>query len=178
PDGQWIAFVAYIERENSMAENFTGVFLMRAGGEGEVRLYERTGDSVSFTDDSRRMASYNHVWDLTTGNHKEVKPAKFDYETKFLPGRVRAIVFVRNEQTAKESVVPELRDIETGKVLHRFPPIDTSIGAAVSGGGNAPVYCTRASCPCIRSRHLNASPILPTWVERRCFICRMMAGVR
>ncbi len=135
PDGQWIAFVAYIERENSMAENFTGVFLMRAGGEGEVRLYERTGDSVSFTDDSRRMASYNHVWDLTTGNHKEVKPAKFDYETKFLPGRVRAIVFVRNEQTAKESVVPELRDIETGKVLHRFPPIDTSIGAAVSGDG-------------------------------------------
>lgn len=135
PDGQWIAFVAYIERANSMDMTFTGIFLMRADGEGEVRLYERTGDYVSFTADSRRMASYTHVWDLTTGAHKEVKPAKFDYETKFLPGRERAIVFVRNEQAAQESVVPELRDVETGQVQHRFPQIGTSIGAAISGDG-------------------------------------------
>lgn len=135
PDDQWIAFVAYMIREDQGRIEAPGLFLMRADGQGGVQRFERTGDMASFRADSRRLAAYTHVWDLVAGTHSTVTPPKFDYETVFLPGRERAIVFVRNGKPPRESVMPELRDVATGKVLHRYPPLDSSTGASLSGDG-------------------------------------------
>lgn len=135
PDGRWVAMVAYIERQDPSAMTFTGIFLMRTDGAGEVRFYEKVGNEVSFSPDSRRMSSYAHTWDLEKGTDTQIKLANFEAETKSLPGRERAIVFVPNAKPPRQSVVPELRDFVTRQVLHRFPPIDSSIGAAISGDG-------------------------------------------
>lgn len=135
PDDQWIAFVAYMIREDQGRIEAPGLFLMRANGQGGVQRFEGTGNQISFSADSRRLAAYTHVWDLATGTHSTVTPPKFDYETKFLPGRERVVVFVKSGTWPKESNVPELRDVATGNVLHRFPALDTTIGASLSADG-------------------------------------------
>jgi WD40 repeat protein len=53
----------------------------------------------------------------------------------FLPGRERGVVFVRQGKWPKEMVTPELRDMATGNVLHRFPQLDSSTGASLSADG-------------------------------------------
>ncbi len=135
PDDQWIAFAAYMSREDQGRIEPPGLFLMRANGEGKVQRFEKTGDTISFSVDSRRLAAYTHVWDLVAGTQSTVTPPKFDYETKFLPGRERAVVFVKQGKWPKETVTPELVDVETRKVLHRYPPLDSSTGASLSGDG-------------------------------------------
>jgi len=136
PDDQWIAFVAYMLREDQGRIEPPGLFLMRANGQGGVQRFERTGDTMSFSADSRRLAAYTHVWDLAAGTHSAVTPTKFEYEAKFLPGRERAVVFVRNDKSPQQqSVIPEWRDVATGNVLHRFPPLESSIGASLSANG-------------------------------------------
>lgn len=135
PDGKWVAFVAYMLREDQTRIEAPGFFLMRTDGQGEVRRFDKTGDQVSFTADGKRLANHAHVWDLEKGTETEVKPFPFKHETKYLPGYERALVFEPNDKVPKEAVFPELRETISGKVLHRFPLLETSIGAALSGDG-------------------------------------------
>ncbi|HRI67028.1 MAG TPA: WD40 repeat domain-containing protein, partial [Polyangium sp.] len=135
PDEKWIAFVAYMLREDQSRLEAPGLFLMRSDGSGSVQRFEGTGDQFSFSADGRRLGTYAHTWDLASGTHRKIEPPKFEHEADFLPGRERAIVYVPYEKPPKQTVIPELRDVESGKPLHRFPAVNTSIGASISGDG-------------------------------------------
>lgn len=135
PDDQWIAFIVYMQREDTSRIDPPGFFLMRADGTGTVRRFEKTGENISFSPDSKRLIGITSEWDVATGAERKVTRPHFDTEAKILPGNEKALVFIPNDSPGKQSTIPELRDMATGKVLHRFSEIVTSTSAAYSGDG-------------------------------------------
>jgi WD40-like Beta Propeller Repeat len=135
PDGQWIVFVAYMKREDTSNIDPMGFFLMRADGTGAVRRFEKTGDIISFSNDNKRIVGHAHEWDIETGKQTSIPRPKFDHEAKILPGNEKVVVFISNDRPGKQATIPELRDFKTGKVLHRFPEIQSSTGSAISDDG-------------------------------------------
>lgn len=135
PDEQWLVLMVYLRDSDLRKPSYPGFFLMRTDGQGVLRKYERTGDKVSFSADSKRVISYSRSWEVETGIESPIRRPKFEHETHFLPGDERALVFISNNKPGKQSSIPELHDAKTGELIHRFPEIQTSIGSAISGDG-------------------------------------------
>ncbi len=133
PDDEWIALVADMPSKDTHGLEESALFIVPLNREGKVRQIPRIGSSVVFTPDSQRLFTYGHRWDLKSGTHTSLPPAQ--HQMQLLPDGVRALVFIQQPSTPKQSYIAELRDLASGHVLHRFPPILSSINAALSGDG-------------------------------------------
>jgi len=132
PDNQWIGVSGALPAQRS-GEGTPAVWLVRASGSTPVQRFEGVGGELRISPDGTRMFTGGHSWDLVTGTHA-VTP-RVDHERMLLPDGLRAVVFVRQTPSPRESYVPELRELATGRVLHRFSAVDSSIRASLSGDG-------------------------------------------
>ncbi len=136
PDSKWIAVAGYLPSEKprgKQKEEKPVGFLLRSNGSGDIKRLPGASGGLSFTPDSARLTLYRQSWDVETGVHTllpSVQQAVF-----YLPDGQRAIVVVSQGKWPKQTYVPEMRDLNSGRVLHRFDPVDTSIGMSLSGDG-------------------------------------------
>ncbi|UQA63078.1 YgiT-type zinc finger protein [Polyangium aurulentum] len=129
PDEQWIAVSG-----STSVGGAASVWLIRASGETPAQRFPGIGGELQFTPDGRRMFTNGHAWDLPAGTHTATTP--IGGMMRLLPDGRRALVFVpRTPPSPFDTYFPELRDIGTGRTLHRFPAVDSSIRVALSGDG-------------------------------------------
>lgn len=133
PDDQWIAFTADIPPNSQSKAWEAALFLVSLNGEPGVQIFRGVGGPMAFTPDSRSLFTYGHTWDLAAGTHAPRPP--LNQEVMILPDGARAVLFIRQGISPKQTYTPELRDLASGRVLHRFPALTASIAAALSGDG-------------------------------------------
>lgn len=134
PDDQWLAVVGFEPRKETSALDVPSMWLVRANGEG-VKKFDGIGDGISFTPDNKKLVAHGHTWDLAAGTHTKTSVPAIKHEAKFLPGNERAVVFINQDKPGKQASIPEVWDVASGRVLHRFPEVQTSISASISGDG-------------------------------------------
>lgn len=131
PDGAWIAVSGHVDRQGGSSA--ATAWLLRANGATPARRLDGVGGALGFTADSRRLLAGARSVDLATGTLTSTPG--LTNEALFLPDGRRAIVFVEAAAQPRQRLVPELRELATGAVIHRFPAVDSSSRVALSGDG-------------------------------------------
>jgi WD40 repeat protein len=133
PDGAWIAVSGDASLRVERPEAST--WLLRANGAAPARRFAGSGGDLRFTPDSRRLVGNGHAWDVETGAYAAAP--RVTGEALFLPDGRRVLVFVESAPSPRRRLVPELRELATGATIHRFPAVESSIHAALSGDGRS-----------------------------------------
>jgi WD40 repeat protein len=136
PDGQWLAVGAALSRVVRSGEPQEVIFALQTSGDGAIqRLDAAAGTGLRFDPDSRTLVNASHRWDLVAGTDTHIEAPNFGAETMRAAGANRSILFAKSNNPAIALLTPELRDDASKQLLHQFPPIESSIGAALSGDG-------------------------------------------
>jgi hypothetical protein len=135
PDGEWIAVGGLLGNGNGEQDGGSSVFVFRASGEGPVQAFGPISTAPSFSEDSQQLVTQTRRWDLATGRVTNANAPELGGPRLELAEGERVIVLARNGAPPNDSVTPELRETASGRLLYRFPPLASVLGAAVSADG-------------------------------------------